>query len=147
MPADTHTPIHCQRHDQEQAIQPIRRPESGILQLKTSTLEVGKQRFDRPPGPVIPHGGFGRLTLHRDNPGCLMPGFLQNAQVGRYPAGKQPHVGQVAFADSLRQFARSGFTDAGIDRQVAFQPEAVLPAVPMQPGKQRGGGIEPVSQQ
>ena len=118
MPADTHTPVPCQHHEQAQAIPPLRHPEWGIRQLKPPTLESGTPRVERPPGPVILHSGFGRLTGHRDAPGCRMPGFMPNAHVGRDPAGKPPQLGPVAFADSRRQFARGGFTHAGLDGRI-----------------------------
>ena len=73
--------------------------------------------------------------------------FMENPQVRRHPAVKQPDLRQVAFGDAVSQLAGGRLTETGIDCQVAFQPEAVLPAVPLQPGKQLGGGIEPVAQQ
>jgi site-specific DNA recombinase len=90
---------------------------------------------NHPPRPVIPHGGLGRPTVHRDNPRLLMPRFMPNPQVRRHPAGKQPDIGQVAFGDPAGQLARGRLTDAGIDRQVAFQPQAIRPAVLVQPGQ------------
>ena len=133
--ADLHTPIHRQRHDQDQTAQPVGCLELGIFQLKSPTLKVREGRFNYPPRAVIPHRGLGRLTVHRDNPRLLMPRFMQNPQVRRHAAVKQPDLGQVAFADPAGQLARGRLTEAGIDRQVTFQPQTILPAVLLQPGK------------
>ena len=56
---------------------------------------------------------------------------------GRFPPGypllDAPDSGFVS--DPAGQLARGRLTEAGIDPQVAFQPQAVLPAVLVQPGK------------
>lgn len=43
--AHVHAPTYGERHDENQAIQAVQRLELGILPLKTTALEVGKQRL------------------------------------------------------------------------------------------------------
>ena len=76
-----------------------------------------------------------------------MPRLVQNAQVRGHFAGEQAHVGQVAFGNPRRQFpGGDDVAEPRVDAEVALQAHPVLPTLPVQPLKQRGGRIEAIRQ-
>ncbi len=88
-----YAPVHGERHDQHEAIQAIRGLKLGGLQLKTTTFNVRKGRFDAPAARVITRGRLGWWAVHCDDSRVLMACLVQNPQMRRHFMGEQPHVG------------------------------------------------------
>lgn len=138
-------PVHRQRHDEDQPLQSIRRPELRVPQIEAPAFEVGEHRFDGPAGGVVQHCGPRRDAVHGDDPRLRVACLVQDAQVRHDAPGEQPHPRQVAFRHAPCQSAGGGFvTTARIRQQVAFQPQPVTPALAAEPGEQVGRRVEPV---
>ena len=51
VPTGGDTPVHGQRHDEQQAVQALQRLKVGVFQAKPAGLEVRKHRLDAPTRP------------------------------------------------------------------------------------------------
>ena len=74
-----------QRHDQEQAGEPLRVAEPAVLQPEAPGLEVGEHRLHAPPEPVIEGAVDGRRLGQGDDPGLGMARLVDHGDIGRDP--------------------------------------------------------------
>src|SRR3954447_7738777 len=90
--------VERERHDQDEPGQPVRVSDLAVLEAEAMGLEVREHRFDAPAPGVIERGEITRGLGHSDDPGLLVTGVLDEADVGAHLAGCQFHPRQVGCA-------------------------------------------------
>src|SRR4051794_26931118 len=137
--------VERERHDQDEPGQPVRVSDLAVLEAEATGLEVREHRFDAPAPCVIERGEITRGLGHSDDPGLLVTGVLDEADVGAHLAGCQFHPRQVGCAPG-QLLDRPRVSTVDTSAQVALQPQPVVPIQRLAVGDQGGRAVEPISQ-
>ena len=113
--------VERQRHDQDEPGQAVRVADLAVLETEAAGLEVGEHRLDAPAPCVVERGEVAWSLGHGDDPGFLMAGVLDAADVRAHPARGQLHSRQVGrVPDQLPDRPRVGTIDP--QAKIALQP-------------------------
>src|SRR4051812_17223471 len=84
-------------HDRDQPGQPVRVSDLAVLEAEATGFEVREHRLDAPTPGVVERGETARGLRHGDDPGLLVAGVLDEADIGPWQ-GFDPklHTGAVA---------------------------------------------------
>src|SRR3954467_13311831 len=113
--------------------------------LKSENIGSMPQRRPSWAFRVIERGEITRGLGHSDDPGLLVTGVLDEADVGAHLAGCQFHPRQVGCAPG-QLLDRPRVSTVDTSAQVALQPQPVVPIQRLAAGDQGGRAVEPISQ-
>jgi hypothetical protein len=90
--------VERERHDQDQPGQPVWISDLAVFEAEAARFEVREHRLDAPPPSIVKRAEIARSLGHGDDPGLLVAGILDHADVCAHPTCGQIHPRQVGRA-------------------------------------------------
>ena len=117
-----------------------------LFETESSRFEVGKHGLDAPARSVAQGGEISRRCRQSDDPGVSVSGIADDADVGDDALAGEGNGLEIGAAGQ-RERAGCGSCRAPAGKEIALEPQPIIPSLLSAPSDHLGGSVQAIGEQ